>query len=269
VRVHKSFPASKQANATLKKLLAAPGRARRPGALTVFSGIAQRSLSNISYLGSENPLAPGWGGWQWNIPTPPAGEVLWFTLEFASQWWKWVAYSLTNNSGHYKYADVALVWRWNLLPNPWEFPGWEPFMADSAGYEFYASEPPGNSAFTAWWVEPYKSVTLMPSGKLERDPLTLLLATERNGLLRLWYGYNISDLTFNGKEWHGAGYIDGGPETLFYSYAVVVPRAPVVEPVVVLEGGEIVSRTQVGTRESRRKARSRGGSGPKVLGNHR
>jgi hypothetical protein len=182
--------------------------------------------------------------------------VLWFTLEFASQWWNCQALGSINNSSHYKYADFSLIWRWMLLPNPYEFPGWEPFMADAAGYEFYASEPPGSNWFTAWWVEPYRSVTLTPSGKLERDPLAMLLATERNGVLRLWYGYNVSDITFKGKKWYGPGAIYGGPETLFYSYAVVVPRAPVVEPIVVVEGGRTAGRAPATPRKARRRARA-------------
>lgn len=258
VRVHKPFQPLQPTRATLTDLLAAAGRARRPGAVVVCSGIAHRASRPHTYLSSAWP-PPGWGMWLWDIPAPPPGEVLWFTLEFASQWWRWASFAgPTNNSGYYKHVEFGLAWRWMLVPDPYTIPGYPALMDDSNRYEFYASEPPGGNGFTAWWVHPYRSVTLTPYGK-EADPnaLATLLATERNGELRLSYAYNFSDITVNGKEARGYT-ISGGPDTLFYSYAVVVPRAPKVEPVVAVEDLQIASRKPAGSSKSRSRARSRG-----------
>ncbi len=269
VRILKSFQPFQQTDATLKDLLAAAGRARRPGAVVVHSGVAHRSSSPVvvhpgvanrsssrlrSYLNSELPL-PGWGWWRWEIPAPPPGEVLWCTLEFASQWWKWSSfYTSTNKSSHYQHVEFGVTWRWMLLPDAYEVPGAPATMQDGARYEFYASKPPGGNYWTAWWVQPSRSVTLTPYGK-ESDPnaLALLLATERNGELRLMFAYQFpwSEVTFNGKQARGYT-IDGGPETLFYSYGVAVPRAPKVEPVVTVKDLQIGSRELAGPSKSRR-----------------
>lgn len=242
VRIHKKFQPF-QRNAMLAELLTAPGRVQRPGALVVHSGVARHSSSAVvvdpgvapsrstklkSFLSSEVNLGPGWGWSRFSIPAPLQGEVVqWVTLEYPLQWWSFSSFPYgPNESGHYQYVPFGLTWRWMLLPDLTVVPGAPASMQDGARYEFHASQPPGGTTWTAWWVEPSRSVTLTPYGK-ESDPnaLSLLLATEYGGYLHLMFAYQFPwlEITFNGKPYTGGAFIEGGPETLFYSYGVLVP----------------------------------------------
>lgn len=283
VRILKPLQPFQQPQAAVKDILAAAGLARRPGAVAVHSGLAHRSANSVvvhpgmahrgagavvvhsapdrrsgrlhSHLNAE-PVLPGWGWWRWDIPAPPPGELLWCTLEFASQWWKWSSFlTATNDSGYAQHIDFGVTWRWMLLPNAYEVPGAPASMQDGARYEFYASKPVGSRYWTAWWVHPARSVTLTPYGK-ESDPnaLALLLSTERSGELQLMFAYQFpwSEVTINGQEAHGYT-IDGGPDTLFYSYGVAVPRSAEVEPIVTVEALQTSSHESAGRPKSRRR----------------
>lgn len=222
-----------QPDATLKALLTAPGRIQQPGSIAIYSGTAQASANALLANASDAPL-PGWSWDRWWIDAPPAGsQVLWLTLELATQWWHWDSCITTKNqSGRYKYADFGIKWNWMLLPDQYYVPGAPASMADTATYEFYASLAPNAVTWTAWWVHPSRSVTLTPQGK-ESDPnaLALLLRSEANGRLHFMFATDFpwKQVTFNGVEAHCYS-IDGGPRAadLHYSMGVALPRAGVV-----------------------------------------
>jgi hypothetical protein len=219
-----------QTNASLKHLLSAAGRVRQPGGIAIYSGVAQPSAGNLGNKLRSEPL-PGWNWKRWTIGAPPPGsQVLWLTLDLATQWWKYRSnIGATNTSSHYMYVDFGITWRWMLLPDQYYVPGAPASMQDVGTYEFYASLPPGDNTWTAWWVHPSRSVTLTPEGK-ESDPnaLALLLRSERNGRLSLMFAdqFPRERVLFNGYQ--AAGYsIAGGPsaDSLHYSMAVVLPKA--------------------------------------------
>jgi hypothetical protein len=222
-----------QPNATLKTLLAAPGRIRHPGSIAVYSGVAQASANTLLANASDVPL-PGWSWERWWIDAPPAGsQVLWLTLELATQWWHWDScITARNNTGRYKYADFGINWHWMLLPDQYYVPGAPASMGDSGTYEFYASQAPGATTWTAWWVHPSRSVTLTPEGK-ESDPnaLALLLRSEASGRLHFMFASDFpwAQVTFNGVE-ASCYSIGGGPRAgdLHYSMGVALPRAGVI-----------------------------------------
>lgn len=259
VRVDKPFTPVQPIGAMVKDSLAVIGRAtkslRRPGAVLVQSGIASRG----SLVRRNSDPTFGTGGF-YHIPAPPAGEVLWFTFEFYSQWWSWDAPGPKNNSSYYKHADFALTWRWHLMTKP-TFPpsgGHAIFMWDQNRYEFYASAPPGSGTYTAWWVTPYRGVTLTPYGKeSDPNPLALLLGTERDGFLHVWYTFDYPEGTFMGKDiswWVGSRVNEPAltEPILYYSRAVLVPQAPDVEPVVNVKDPQIAGREPAG--RSKREA---------------
>ena len=228
VRIEKqSRPA--RIDGSLKDLLSAAGRVRQPGGIEIYSGVAQAAPRSL-HAGLPDSVLPGWGWERWWIDAPPPGsEVLWLTLELASQWWHWDScIGPKNDSDHYKYADFGIHWHWMLLPDQYYVPGAPASMQDSASYEFYASKAPGASTWTAWWVYLARGVTLTPQGK-ESDPnaLALLLRTEQNGLLHFMFAYEFpwERVTFNGVE-ASCYTIDGGPraDSLHYSMAISLPR---------------------------------------------
>lgn len=217
-------------SAILKTLLAAPGRIQRPGGIAIYSGVAQASANTLLAPPSDVPL-PGWSWERWWIDAPPAGaQVLWLTLELATQWWHWdSSIAAKNKSSRYKYADFGINWHWLLLPDQYYVPGAPASMEDSGTYELYASQAPGAITWTAWWVHPSRSVTLTPEGK-ESDPnaLTLLLRSEASGQLHFMFATDFpwERVTFNGVE-ASCYAIDGGPHAsdLHYSMGVAFPRA--------------------------------------------
>ena len=220
-------------DAALKTLLAAPGRVQQAGGIAISSGVAQAG-ANALLANPADQVLPGWSWDRWWIDAPPAGaQVLWLTLELATQWWHWDScITQKNTSGRYKYADFGITWRWMLLPDQYYVPGTPASMEDGATYEFYASQAPNARNWTAWWVHPSRSVTLTPEGK-ESDPnaLALLLRSEANGRLHFMFATDFpwDRVTFNGVE--AACYtIDGGPRAadLHYSMGMVLPRTGIV-----------------------------------------
>ena len=137
------------------------------------------------------------------------------------------------------------------------------FMWDQNRYEFYASAPPGSSTYTAWWVTPYRGVTLTPYDKeSDPNPLSLLLGTERDGFLHVWYTFDLPSGTFMGKDisrWVGNRVNAPAPTEpiLYYSRAVLVPQAPDVEPVVNVKDPKIAVREPAGRSKSRSQGRGR------------
>jgi hypothetical protein len=240
VRILKPFQPFDQTNA-IKDLLAAA--ARPSGEVVVRSGEARRNSSAVvvhrgvargssSRLRSFEDDVSHWFGWSWNVPAPPAGQVLWFTLGLWTQWWEWLGPSGRNNTSHFLYADFGVTWRWMLLAELNGGAQLAQLMFDQNRYELYASLAPGDNLWRASWIHPARSVTLTPYDKeSDPNPLALLLSTESGGELVVQFAgdFPSSGVTFNGKETH-LYVIKGGPDTLYYSYAVLVPKPQIKFP---------------------------------------
>lgn len=248
-RQQRSFPD----NATLKELLATIGRVQQPGGIAIYSGVAQGGPNSLRADLSTPPL-PGWGWMRWTIDAPPAGaQVLWLTLELATQWWRYSScISSTNKSDRYQYADFGVSWRWMLLPDQYDVPGAPATMQDNNTYEFYASKAPGDNTWNAWWILPARGVTLTPAGK-ESDPnaLSLLLRSEQNGRLGLMFAYQF--------PWIDASCytIHGGPsaDSLRFSMAVALPRPSVSVGDLRIPGAEMLVGSAPLSRAANRRRR--------------
>jgi hypothetical protein len=227
VRILKPFQPFDQTNAIKDggqpsgAVIVRSGEAQRSSAVVVHRGVARRSSSRL-----PSDDLTYWFGWSWYVPAPPAGQVLWFTLGLETQWWEWHAFpGGRNDTSHFLYADFGLTWRWMLLAQQ----AGAQLIFDQNRYEWYASLAPGDNQWKAWWIHPARSVTLTPCDKeSDPNPLALLLATESGGELEVRFAgdFPSSGVTVNGKEAHGYA-IQGGPNTLYYSYAVSVPKPPI------------------------------------------
>jgi hypothetical protein len=219
-------------SASLTKLLAKSGP--YPGSVVVLSGLARRETDQLYHR------AVGWWGRIYTIDAPPPGRVLWFSFFTSWQIWNWNCYGPYNDSNTQLHVDFGISWRWELIANPFFFPEPLPrFMTDFGRHEFYSSVPPGGSGFDASWILPSRTVTLTPDSK-ESDPtpLQLLLATNVNGNLRLWWRGTLSDAVVNGHppSFGIGGSATGWPGDIYWSCAVELPRVPDVGPVAPVEG---------------------------------
>jgi hypothetical protein len=227
-KFHSAHSPERLVEQSLSLIARATNRKLNPGAVAVQSGTATRGSPFRS--GDPDFIT----GWAYHIPAPPkaALEVLWYTFEFYSQWWSWSAPDQRNKSKYYKHVDFSVTWRWHLITDP-RSPPRAVFMFDQNRYELYASAPPGSDTYTAWWVEPYRGVTLTPYDKeSDPNPLSLLLASERDGYLPVYFMPDFPEITFGGKE-ASSMFVDSpvAPEPiLYYSRAVLVPQVSGNQP---------------------------------------
>jgi hypothetical protein len=178
------------------------------------------------------------------------GQVLWLTLEMPSQWWNYSSFGVQkNNSGHFRYLDFGVTWRWALLPNQYIVPGAPPCLQDEGTYEIYASLAPGARNWEAWWVHPSRGVTLMPSDK-DSDPnaLALLLRSEQSGRLHLMFAWQIT------SNWTSGGFIGDDPfiEPSFLHFSMGVG---LLKPVVTPSGAYDVVHKSIGHSKPQRRER--------------
>jgi hypothetical protein len=212
-------------SASLSKLLT--NAITFPGSVVVYSGVAHKQSTQV-----YNALL-GWWGMSYTIDAPPPGQVLWYSFFIDWQMWTWNSWGPHNSSNKQMRVDFSLNWRWELIANPFFFPDPLPlFMTDFGHYAFYSSVAPGGSGFNAGWIVPAKSVVLTADSKeSDPNPLQLLLGTNVNGNLRLWWRGQLTNMLVNGQEAHG--YTAGGSPSvrdIFWSCAVVLPRVPDVSP---------------------------------------
>ena len=165
-------------------------------------------------------------GDSFNFPAPPVGRVLWY--QFSVDWslWEWREFWPVNNTNKSIRIDFGVSWAWELVANPSHFPEPLPrFVQDSDRYEFYTSISPGSAGWSGGWIAPTRTITLTPDSK-ESDPtpLALLLGTQVDGTLRLWYRGRVWDLVVNGKSVPSGWIYGGAPYTIHWAWAVELPR---------------------------------------------
>jgi hypothetical protein len=162
--------------------------------------------------------ATGLSGFRWDVPAPDPslGTVLWATLGFDWTFYSWRS-DYPKNDGDQKIRfDGSLQWVWLLTGLPDIFPAAPIFLTDGGLYSFYMDLAPGDAGFDVGWLTPplsgYYSSQPDKIDPSMTSPLQRLLATNVNGVLKLWFALDIRNQV-------GGGFIYGGPNVLYYSYA--------------------------------------------------
>ncbi len=193
--------------------------------LSIHSGVAGRS----GFLRSNTD---GLAGFRFDVPAPdPSLTCLWATISFDWQFYDWSSNLLTNPTDHNIHVNGSLVWIWFLTGHPQIFPNAPEFLTDGALFSFETFVVPGtNGGWDAAWLAPAKSGTFSSvPDKIDdsgSSPLSRLLAMDQNGVLRLWFAMDFRNPQVNEAGLSGShGWtIDGGPDTLYYTYAYSSPR---------------------------------------------
>jgi hypothetical protein len=175
--------------------------------------------------------AEGLAGWRFDIPPPDRGmPVLWASIWFDWQFYEWSSNLLYNNLDHNVHMNGSLIWIWLLTGHPEVFPNAPTFLTAGAQFTFETFVPPGESGWDVGWLaEPrigtYSSVPdkIDDSGS---SPLSRLLAMEHNGALMLWFAMDFRNpqVSEPGLQGSHGWTINGGADTLYYTYAYGSPR---------------------------------------------
>jgi hypothetical protein len=157
-------------------------------------------------------------GFRWDVPAPDPslGTVLWATLGFDWVFYSWRSTYPKNYSDQKIRFNGSLQWVWLLTGHPDVFPAAPIFLTDGGLYSFYWDLAPGDAGFDVGWLTPplsgYYSSQPDKIDPSMTSPLQRLLAMNVNGVLMLWFAWDIRNQV-------GGGTIDGGPNVLYYSYA--------------------------------------------------
>jgi hypothetical protein len=223
---------AKTKSARLTKLLT--DASQLPGSIAIQSGSVSPSVGEL-YFGPPPEPGPNFSGESvgerkfWRIPAPRPGEVLWADLAFpwgVLRWQPW-GRPVNNYSNHSMRVNFGLTWRWELFGDSTAYvPGPFPmFMTDFDRYEHYTSIPPGGRGIDVSCVLPARSVTLTADSKVsDPTPLEMLLrGVDDDGHIGVVKFLGGQDFVANGQK-PFAGYITGGPDYLYYTWAVRVPK---------------------------------------------
>ena len=168
---------------------------------------------------------------RWHPLCTGIGAVEEFSTPDDWQFYDWSSNLLTNPTDHNIHVNGSLVWIWFLTGHPQIFPNAPEFLTDGALFSFETFVVPGtNGGWDAAWLAPAKSGTFSSvPDKIDdsgSSPLSRLLAMDQNGVLRLWFAMDFRNPQVNEAGLSGShGWtIDGGPDTLYYTYAYSSPR---------------------------------------------
>jgi hypothetical protein len=192
--------------------------------VTVKSGSVSRGASPQPYI------APGLGGFRWDVPAPDPslGTVIWATISFDWAFYGWQSDTPKNDSDHTIRINGSVDWGWYLTGHPQIFPAAPVFLYDGGQYTFYMDLAPGDGGFDVGWLTPPRSGSY--SNKPDKmdasmtSPLQRLLATNLDGVLKLWFAVSFANQT---PPTVGIGN-PYGPNTLYYSYAYASPAGAMV-----------------------------------------
>ena len=127
------------------------------------------------------------------------------------------------------HVNGSLIWIWLLTGHPELFPNAPTFLTAGAQFTFETFVPPGESGWDVGWLaEPRTGTYSSVPDKIDdsgSSPLSRLLAMEHNGALILWFAMDFRNPQVNETGLTGShGWtIDGGPDTLYYTYAYGSP----------------------------------------------
>lgn len=250
--VRRPAPARVGGPARLPKLKPPPGRSRGPtgagGRIGPFGPSAQALVATLPLKGGlgrgerirrvslKSGLVPRGNvqvnaadslpGFRWDVPAPEPNRLLaWAAIWFDWQFWRWYSNWLNNTTGHNVHVDGSLDWRWVLTGHPYFFPDPPILMEDSGHFTFETFIPPGGNGYDVGWLVPPKGETFTSTaGPGQTSPLANLLSLKRNGVLRLWFGLDFTNVV-GPAPWA----MSGGPNTLYYQYAYIGPPLRVTD----------------------------------------
>jgi hypothetical protein len=217
--------------ADLERLWLAPARGRPPRAalkrpLSIESGIAPRAAVALN-------AADGLPGFRWDVPLPdPKRTLLWASLAFDWQFYEWKSLGLHNGTNRKIFVEGSLDWRWLLTGHPQVFPVAPVFLQGAGHFTFNTFISPGADGFDVGWIAPQASATFSSepdkTDASMTSPLQRLLAMKSGGVLKLWFAMDFQHARYkldNGNDHTGGYTIDGGPKTIYYTYAYGSPIA--------------------------------------------
>ena len=188
--------------------------------------MTSRISGSVHRRGFLRNSADGLAGWPFDVPAPdPHLPILWATMSFDWQFYEWSSNILYNNSDHNVPVTGSLVWIWFLTGHPEVFPNAPEFLTAGAQFTFETFVAPGAGGWDVGWLaEPRTGTYSSTPDKIDdsgSSPLSRLLAVERNGALLLWFAMDFRNITLheNGLQGSHGWVIDGGPDTLYYTYA--------------------------------------------------
>jgi len=225
-----------------------PTPAQVLAALPVRGGLGPRQrplgVSRVSVLGRRGPVqvnaADHLPGFRWDVPAPEWGRrLVWASISFPWQFWRWYSFELKNNSDHAVHIDGSVDWRWVLTGNPFFFPDPPILMEDSGHFTFETFIPAHGDGFDVGWLVPPKSETFLPEGPAP-TPLSRLLNLRVGNVLRLWFGVELTNPTLHASgplSGHGGWAMGGGPGSMYVEYAYLGPPLPLKDWAEVLVEG--------------------------------
>jgi hypothetical protein len=219
-------------------------------ALPLRGGLTRRQrpvgVSRVAVLGKRGPVevnaADSLPGFRWDVPAPERGRrVIWASISFPWQFWRWYSLEMKNNSSHAVHINGSVDWRWVLTGHPSFFPDPPILMDDSGHFTFETFIPAHGDGFDVGWLVPPKGETFLAQGPAP-TPLSRLLSLRVGNVLRLWFGVDLTNPTLHASgplSGHGGWAMGGGPGSMSVEYAYLGPPLPPIDwAEVLVEGAE-------------------------------